>query len=81
MINTDANEYNIYFTGQTQMNNEPADIGIGYAQDTDLAAKIDVISITQSTDEDDYTNQYAGRFYNTGSYSSGDATDLVGVVG
>jgi len=82
MLNpADNNEYNIYFTGQTAMQNAKADIGIGYTTSDNLQAKVDVLNTTEENGEFKLTNAYAGRFITDGSYRDGTAQDLVGVKG
>lgn len=84
MIDKGANEWNVYFTGQTAMLNNLADIGIGYPMDTQLVAKVDVLNTTFTHDDNYFTNQYAGRFITEGTFTNGPATasiDFVGVFG
>lgn len=68
MLDDSLNEWNIYFTGQSQMQSgNPADVGIGYSTDSMLKGKIDVLNKSSTESESyQYTNLYAGRFNNTG---------------
>jgi len=79
-----SHEYSIYFTGQSLMNtSNPVDVGIGYSDTTaNLRAKLDVMDSTFDGDGFNYVNQYAGRFYQTGSYGVDNGMDdMVGVKG
>ncbi|HLG35282.1 MAG TPA: tail fiber domain-containing protein [Bacteroidia bacterium] len=74
MADPTIGEFDIYFTGQSTMitGNPPnrVDIGIGYPTTTvPLLAKLDVKNETGTFGSYFFNNQYAGRFYQTGSYS------------
>ncbi len=79
------NEWSIYFTGQSSMDNSnnPVDLGIGYDDTTIvLGAKLDVKDSTFNGEGFNYVNQYAGRFYQTGVYFvDAGSDDMVGVMG
>ncbi|HLG33256.1 MAG TPA: tail fiber domain-containing protein [Bacteroidia bacterium] len=84
-----SGEYNIYFTGQSTLGgySSPVDIGIGYAMNSALLAKLDVKNETHSIGGGEpypFNNQYAGRFYQTGDYDNTIASgtdDMIGVYG
>jgi hypothetical protein len=77
------NEYNIFYSGQSQMQNAQASIGIGYLFNDPINAKLDVRSETFSSPGTfNFVNQYAGNFHNTGTYDiDGGTDDLAGVHG
>ncbi|MEY2828842.1 MAG: hypothetical protein RIQ33_700 [Bacteroidota bacterium] len=76
-----ANEYSMYFTGQSTMTSgNTASVGIGVPCGT-AAAKLDVENQTTTGGGFNFTNQYAGRFVNSGSYTAGANDDFVGVKG
>ncbi|MEI6816346.1 MAG: tail fiber domain-containing protein [Bacteroidota bacterium] len=78
-----TNEYSIYFTGQSSMSKyNPVDVGIGYYDTTvALRAKLDVVDSTFSGEDFSFTNQYAGRFYQTGRYNADGGDEMIGVAG
>ena len=82
MIDGSANEWTLYFTGQSQMvNSNPADVGIGYSSDWGLGAKLDVKDSTFTGGSFNYINQQAARFYHTGDYNVSTGTDdQIGVI-
>jgi len=82
-----GDEWSIYFSGQSSMTNptilggfDPVDIGIGYTMTSPLRAKLDVWNLTATTANASFTNQFAGRFSQTGSYTDPTGTvDFIGV--
>jgi hypothetical protein len=82
MIDGSGNEYNIYFSGQSHLQNERANVGIGYPMSSPLLSKLDVLNTTQTIGASNFVNQFAGRFVSDGTYNVSNGNEnIFGVYG
>ena len=74
------NEWNYNYMVPTVPTTQNNSVGIGYdICNPTLLARLDVRNETSTTVNYPYTDQYAGKFYQTGSYTG--TVDMVGVYG